>query len=99
MRIELVFFPACPHVSAAREQLARACGAVGLPASWVEHDVSRGWVPAHVRGYGSPTILVDGRDVSGGVPSDAVSCRVYPDTDRPGAPALQQIVEALRAAG
>ncbi|MCY1059000.1 hypothetical protein [Nannocystis sp. SCPEA4] len=94
--IELLYFPGCPHVPAARAQLAKALERVGLPASWVEHDVSADAVPAHVRGYGSPTILVDGQDVAGGSPADGSSCRLYPESETPGAPSLRVILAALR---
>jgi hypothetical protein len=45
--------------------------------------------PEHIRGYGSPTILVDGRDVEGLPPGDAPSCRY-------GVPRFETILAALR---
>jgi hypothetical protein len=51
-----------------------------------------------VRGYGSPTVLVDGRDVAGAVPIEGMrSCRVYESAaDGPrGAPSVELIVAAL----
>ncbi|MFZ5468697.1 MAG: hypothetical protein ACOZIN_04590 [Myxococcota bacterium] len=95
--VELLHFPACPHVPAAREQLRRAFAAVGLPPRWTEVDVTSKAAPERVRGYGSPSILVDGRDVAGEARGDGSSCRVYPESDVRGAPPLEAIVLALQA--
>lgn len=42
-----------------------------------EYAIGDPTVPPYARGYGSPTILVDGRDVSGAVPFSEDSCRLY----------------------
>jgi mercuric ion transport protein len=96
--VELLYFPECPHVSAARAQLRRAFDALGLPAVWTEVDVTARGAPAHTRGYGSPSILVDGREVTGAAPEGAVSCRLYAGSDVPGAPPLEALLAALRLA-
>lgn len=98
MRVELLHFEGCPHVPAAREQLRRAFAELGLPPTWHEVDVLAADAPASLRGYGSPTVLVDGRDVTGAPPGDGVGCRVYAGSDLPGAPPLVALVTALRAA-
>jgi len=94
--VELLFFPDCPNVDPARDQLRRALAAVGLPASWTEHDVTAADTPPHLRGHGSPTILVNGRDVTGAQPGAGASCRIYTGSDRPGVPPLDALVRALR---
>ena len=38
--VELLYFPECPNVPAAREQLRRAFTVVGAPAEWTEIDAS-----------------------------------------------------------
>lgn len=95
--VELLYFPDCPNVPAARAQLRRALGEVGAAASWTEVDVMAPDAPARVRGFGSPTVLVDGRDVMGLPPSDGSSCRLYAGSEVPGVPPLAAIVAALRA--
>jgi mercuric ion transport protein len=50
--------------------------------------------PPHLRGWGSPTILIDGVDVAGGSPSEAC-CRLYPTSKERGAPPLALIEAAL----
>lgn len=95
-RIELLYFPGCPHVEAARTQLRRAFEATGLEASWTEHDVTSPNAPAAFQGYGSPTILIDGVDVTGAPKGEGASCRLYVGTDLPGAPPLADLVRALK---
>ncbi len=94
-RIELLFFPECPHVDAARAQLKRALEQVGLEASWTEHDVTRASTSPELRGYGSPTILINGADVMGASPGDGSACRLYLGTEVPGAPQLRDLIRAL----
>src|SRR5688572_2254909 len=96
--VELLYFPDCPNVGAARERLRRAFAVLGLPPQWTEVDVTSDTAPVHTREYGSPSILVDGRDVTGAAPSGGTSCRVYTGSDEPGVPPLDVIVAALRAA-
>ena len=96
-RVELLYFPGCPQVEAARAQLRRALERVGLPVTWVEHDVTLASTPAALQGYGSPTVLVDGADVVGAPPGDGAACRLYLGTEVPGAPPLKALLGALRA--
>ena len=97
-RVELLGFPDCPHLPAAREQLKRAFARLGREPNWAELDVTAADAPERVRGYGSPTILIDGVDISGQGPGDGQSCRWYAGSDLEGAPALEVVVEALRRA-
>jgi hypothetical protein len=101
VKVELVYEQTCPNIAAARTQLLRAFAAAGLPPRWQEWDVARVDAPAHTRGYGSPTILVNGADVTGEAATrDDLCCRVYANTDsrNRGVPPRAQIAAALRAA-
>lgn len=98
MNVELLFFPECPNVSAAREQLRRAFEELGTAPHWVEHDISASGAQGHLSGFGSPSILVNGRDVMGDEAGSGASCRIYVGSDAAGVPPLSQIVSALRAA-
>jgi len=77
MRIQLLTFPGCPNAEGAREALRRSIAAVDLPPGFEEVDVTDPATPDDLRNWGSPTILVDGRDVTGGAPT-GTSCRLYP---------------------
>lgn len=81
----------------AREQLRRGFDIAGQPPTWDEHDTASDTAPTRVRGFGSPTILVNGRDVAVAAAASGASCRVYPESDVQGAPSLDAIVSALRA--
>ena len=99
MTVELIYDHDCPNAGSARERLMRAFEAVGVAPRWSEWERSDPASPAHVRSYGSPTILVDGKDVAGGDPTDDISCcRLYADPDGgfQGAPSIQMIESALR---
>lgn len=89
MKIELVYFEGCPNAEAARANLKTACLALGLKPKWAELDQNDGNAPDYAMRFGSPSILVEGKDVAGG-PGECCtpkSCRVYeggqnaPDTE------------------
>lgn len=103
MTVELIYFNGCPNIGLARERLLRAFAASGITPHWQEWERNDPASPAHARAYGSPTVLVNGRDVAGLEPGsdDAGACRVY--SHAPGvlerAPAVTLIAEALRNTG
>ena len=76
--VEFVYERSCPHVRDARARLIEAFRAAGLRPSWTEWEINEPATPERVRPLGSPTILVDGKDVSG-LPLEEVSscCRIY----------------------
>ena len=101
MLVELVYDKDCPNVAQARATLLRSFAVTGLPAKWTEWQESDTAAPDHVRGFGSPTVLIDGRDVAGVQPVNGLMCcRLYKDGDgtRRGAPASDLIVQALQRA-
>ena len=96
LTIELLYDKECPNTSEARANLEQALAAVGLPPSWSERELSSADTPPQARAFGSPTVLVNGRDVAGGQPGDAASCRVYETAGRRSrAPAADLIARAL----
>ena len=97
MKIQLVYFAGCPHVDAARQVLRDSLRACGLEPIFDEVDVTNDSTPPDLRDWGSPTILVDGRDVTGGQPN-GVSCRLYDGPDGRGVPPRELIDQALRSA-
>lgn len=96
MKIELVYFEGCPNAEAARENLRKACDELGINADWREWDQNEDTVPDHVKTFGSPSILIEGKDVAGG-PGEccqAKSCRVYEGGEN--APSVEIIKTALQ---
>lgn len=98
--VELIYDMDCPNVQCARKALLEGFSKVSLQPSWTEWDRGATESPAYVRQYGSPTILVDGRDVAGEARGDAgSSCRLYRNGSGKfePAPSVKRITEALCA--
>lgn len=101
-RVELIYDTNCPNVEEARRQLRRAFEQLAQPAEWDEWNHSDPSSPDHARRYGSPTILVDGKDVIGVPPvNGADCCRVYQwrKGKFQGTPSLEAITTALQDSG
>jgi hypothetical protein len=95
-RIELLGVPGCPNTPALRANLASALETLG--DGWTFVEVNQEELPEHDlrRGYPTPTILLDGRDLYGlPTPTDtAMGCRVYEG----GPPDADELARLLRAA-
>lgn len=93
-RVELLYDDDCPNVAAARAALRRAFQEGKTAPEWIESS-------ARTRGFGSPTILVDGVDVAGERSGAAPACRVYADVNGrlSGVPPVEQITTALSGRG
>ena len=101
MTVELVYDAGCPNVAEARGNILRAFGLANLPPAWTEWEQSGTDAPGRVRGFGSPTVLVNGRDVAGAEPArDLACCRLYQTSDQQyrGAPSADLIFTALHDA-
>jgi hypothetical protein len=96
MIVELIYDADCPNVTDARRHLRQGLAAAGLPLQWREWERGAPGSPNYTRRYGSPTILVDGRDIVGAAPSDDPACRIY--TMGPGRQHGVPTVEAIMAA-
>ena len=101
MLIEFIYEKTCPNIEPARHQLLKAFTELDITPRWQEWEVSCPEAPKHVHGFGSPTILVNGNDVSGDMhDGDDFCCRVYSHEvgTNKGVPALVDIVSALKSA-
>lgn len=90
MKIQLLHFQGCPNVVAARDALRDALAAEKLDLAIEEIDVESSTAPEWARGWGSPTILIDGDDVTGQerpASSGSSACRLYAG----GAPSIDAI--------
>ncbi|MBI3665385.1 MAG: hypothetical protein HY236_04045 [Acidobacteria bacterium] len=96
--VKLVYDKDCPNASQSRANLARALAASSLEPRWIEWERSAPGAPGHVRGFPSPTVLVNGRDVAGFQPAGGLaSCRIYRSADGrlTGVPPVEIIARAL----
>jgi len=80
-KIELIYFEGCPNVQTARNSLSQALKMAEKKTEWTEWDVNDSECPEYARPYGSPTILIDGKDVYGEAPTFGASCRIYTHGD------------------
>ena len=97
--IELLWWEGCPSAERALAELRGAVSDVGLPEDDVRSREIKTDADARETGFlGSPTILIDGEDLVGASPDDAVglNCRVYRRRDGRISPTPDP--DALRAA-
>lgn len=101
-RVELIYGMDCPNIEHARRALLEGFNEARYQPSWTEWDRKSPESPNYVRDYGSPTILVNGRDVMGAEPvAGTDSCRLYDQGagKLSGLPPVQSIASALRVGG
>lgn len=74
--VQFLSFPGCPLEKKARRELENALAECGLD-SYENVDVMAEQTAEELKSWGSPTILVNGKDVTGNEGGDGVGCRVY----------------------
>jgi len=97
--VEFIYEKNCPNIAKSRMQLLRAFSALKIKPHWLEWEVNDAEAPAYVRQYGSPTIMVDGKDVDGTKSSDNTNhCRLYLHSDNTssGVPAVESIMQSMQ---
>lgn len=101
--IELLWWDGCPSTEKALRDLRAALADIGLSGAEIRMTEIRDEVQARERGFiGSPTILVDGADVSGvGDEPAGLNCRVFRHRDGRVSPTPdpEDVRDALRRAG
>jgi hypothetical protein len=98
MHIRIVYFDGCPSWQVALQRLDAALEATGHTGARVELvEVSSPEEAAAAGFAGSPTLLVDGRDLFPGTePMTQLACRVYPGPQGlSGSPTSEALVTAL----
>jgi hypothetical protein len=85
-----LIFKGCPLAHTARDSLQKALAEVGIK-TYQEIDILDPATPEDLRRWASPTILVDGVDISGGDPADNVACRALDSI-----PSTATIVSSIR---
>ena len=96
MKVEFIYDADCPNVHGTRENLLRAFQMTGTKPHWVEWDRSDTDAPEYTVQFGSPTLLINGRDIEGIPGVGAASCRIY--RSKSGAPSGVPKVELIAAA-
>ena len=94
-KVQFLWFDGCPRAPSARISLNQALEQLkdrGL-YELQEVDLMAADTTPEMKAWGSPTILINGLDITGAEPGAATNCRIYPG--RGGLPTLQDIVAAL----
>ena len=97
-KVEFIYDADCPNIEATRKNLLHAFSQTDLSSRWQEWDRALPESPVRVRGYGSPSILVDGLDVAEMKPSNGANCcRIYTDGEGrlTGFPTVEMIAAKL----
>ena len=95
--VELIYETGCPNVGAARKALLQAFALTGADPVWSEWERGDPGSPDYVQAFGSPAILVNGRDVAPPVHPEGGCCRLYWESsgDLSSAPPAAVIAAAL----
>ena len=93
--VQFLTFEGCPLADAAKAELERALADCEISA-YEEIDILAADTPEALKGWGSPTILVNGLDVTGQPKGNSASCRIYPGPQR--VPDSAKIVSSIKQA-
>src|SRR5260370_6457031 len=100
MKVYFLVCPDCSNAGDARARLLRAFTETGISPRWVEWSRDSAEAPVYARGFGSPTLLVNGHDVAEQTSAHANACfRLYADPSGTlrRASSAEQILAALLA--
>ena len=92
LKVQFLSFAGCPLERQARTELEKALAECGLDR-YENVDIMAEQTVEELKSWGSPTILVNGKDVTGHQGGDGVGCRVYGGDL--GVPDAQTIVDFL----
>jgi len=95
VNIQFLAFSDCPLAEPARENLTAAVNTFDN-LTFDEIDILAPDCPESLRGWGSPTILINGADVTGEPKGASVCCRVYSTPSR--VPEVQSIIDQINEA-
>lgn len=92
IKIDLLYFEGCPNVDKARDHLKKALAQLSLPITWNEIDVEAPNTEPHLKGFPSPTILVNGCDVATGLKNapGSSACKIG------GVPETAKIIDGIK---
>jgi GNAT superfamily N-acetyltransferase len=91
--VHVLTFEGCPHADSAKAAALTAISDFGGPIELIEVDLLDPEIPAQLKGYPSPTVLVGMKDVSPGEGTQGgIGCRAS------GAPSAEEVRLALEGA-
>jgi len=98
-QVSFLSFDGCPLAPRALDNLLAAICLLDseFPVDYEKIDLLSDSTPNEVKRWGSPTILINGADITGHSKGDACGCRIY--TSDGGVPTTDEIMDAIRKAG
>lgn len=98
IKIELIYDIDCPNVDLMNERLFEACNKIQEEVDYFEWDRANPESPEYVKEYGSPTVLINGKDLVKSDPAGSKSCRVYQEDGKLSkVPSELTIIAAIEA--
>lgn len=95
-KVEFIYDNDCPNIEGARNSLIKAFSEMKLSPKWTEWDRNSIDSPPYAKDFGSPTILVNGKDIADEKPQGGNNCRIYSfNGSNGGIPPTKLIVAAL----
>ncbi len=91
IKIDLLYFEGCPNVDKARNNIKEVLSKLRLPLKWNEIDINGKNISSDLKGFPSPSVLINGVDVKTGLTtlSGTSSCQIT------GAPSRDEILKAF----
>lgn len=97
--VEIIYEKDCPNVESTRSHLLQAFSRAKVKPHWQEWEINDIAAPDYVRQYGSPTVLVNHKDIDeSGSSKNPAQCRLYKQSDSSisGVPPIDKIVNAMQ---
>jgi hypothetical protein len=101
MKVEILYVPDCPSHPAAVKLIKNVLAAHGITVHVHEVLVTDERTARELKFLGSPTIRINGRDVTGSPEAAgvfALSCRLYPGSVQIGLPPTEMVNRAVQEA-
>ncbi|HTU35082.1 MAG TPA: hypothetical protein VMF66_14870 [Candidatus Acidoferrum sp.] len=100
MKVEILYVAGCPAYFETLRRIRQALAAEGVAANIRDVLVADSRVAEHLRFPGSPTIRIDGSDITNGAenPQISLSCRIYAGSDASPVPPIETIRRAIAEA-
>ena len=96
MKIQVLYFAGCPNHQPAVQRVREVLDKLGVAASVEQVEVKADDDMTALKFTGSPTVLIEGRDIEPAARSGAnyaFSCRTYSGSGVPPAPMVEQAIQ------
>jgi hypothetical protein len=96
MKIDVLYFQGCPNHEPTIQRVRQVINRLGVTADIREVELTRNDDAAAMKFVGSPTVLIDGRDIDPAQRTESKTgfgCRLYGGT---GVPPIEMIEQAVR---